>query len=918
MSPYWACVVDGCQNAAAIDFGGCERCEAMYCSSHVKGVHHPCKDSALGRDELVAARTAELTALSNKINHAALVKRATELSGGKACQLNDEDPMGYHLMGDRHIHLQLIFEDGTVWLARIPRETYWSFDKQLGNEVLASECATLRWLESVDLPAPRLHGYGLYDDPQNDVGVAFMFIDMMPGQPFDSRSPSEEQKAKVLSQWADILCTLTSHPFEESGSLGFDHDGTIKVDPMASDNTAMLPCMGPFKHAEDIYSSWAVAHLKLITEGQIFADFSLDAYIMFKYILRQIKTGVWLNRWGQVNAGPFFLKHPDDKGSHLLVDDDFQITGVISWTFARILPAYETFGPSVMSSNINDLFFGDVGLTNEDRFLDRELQHRGSPFNFYKSDEIRRLMFGLGMAVSFDHCEAIGAFQGLVATFEGQPLDWDKWWDDSLFEWRNDPFVAAQVREMSTRVPNPLPAVPRFARCSYRYCTRPSVRGPRCRSCLNDLCAIHMLPRYHRCSPDDHMSDDDDVTEARNEVEAILTQLNVSQLLQVASSLRDGKCCAFCPGKHTGRGSMMGTSNYHAWILFEDGVVWLARMPRNSTSESTPREVAEYVVESEYATLKWLESVSFPTPRAHGYGLASDPENLVGVSYILEDAMPGRPFNPQLATNEQKTHVYNQYARILIEISHHPRTQAFSFFPSDGMMRQGPIASNRDHRLEQHGPFHTSDDYFTSIAEHQMHLVADGQLYPEHAKEAFLFYRLLRDRVAPVLANTPPGFGPFYLKHADDLGDHLLVDKDYNITAVIDWQYARFVPASEAFGPSLFTANLGNLHGGVAGLCADDKLLSTCLRRQGSEDLADMMRGSELARRFHHGLSSGLSKPEVSRLIRAVLCLLDGREAPRLGVRAWVKHEWACAVGDPWRQKTMRLIQDIEIKTEGA
>lgn len=415
------------------------------------------------------------------------------------------------------------------------------------------------------------------------------------------------------------------------------------------------------------------------------------------------------------------------------------------------------------------------------------------------------------------------------------------------------------------------------------------------------------------------MSDDDDETESRNDVEAILTQLNGPQLLQVASSLRDGICCAFCPGKYIGPGSMMGSSNYHAWILFEDGVVWLARIPRNPTSESTPLDVAEYVVESEFATLKWLEGLRFPTPRAYGYGLASDPENLVGVSYILEDAMPGQPFNPRLATNEQKAHVFNQYARILVEISHHPRTQAFSFVPGDGMMRQGPIASNRDHTLEKHGPFHTSQDYFTEIAEHQLQLVADGQLYPEHPKEAFVFYRMLRDRVAPVLANTPVSCGGFYLKHADDMGDHLLVDKNYNITAVIDWQYARFVPAREAFGPSLFTANLGNLHRGVAGLCADDKLLSTYLRRQGREDVADLMRGSELARRFHLGLSSGLGKPEVSRLIRAVLCLLDGRDAPRSGVRAWVEQEWACAVGDPWREKTMRLIQDIErVKLERA
>ncbi|KAJ4315778.1 hypothetical protein N0V84_008182, partial [Fusarium piperis] len=844
------------------------------------------EDTALDSDELIAAKTAELAALSNKINHDALVRVATELSGGKPCELDDRDPLGYNGVGDRHVHLKLIFEDGTCWLARIPRETYWSFDNQLGNEVLASECATLRWLESVDVPAPRLHGYGLYDDPQNPVGVAYMLIDKMPGRPFNSLSASEEQTAKVLGQWADILCTLSSHPFQQSGSLRFDHDGTIKVGPTASDSTAMLPCMGPFQHAEDLYSSWAAAYLEIITRRQIFTDFSLDAYIMFKYIQRQVTTGPWLARWGHLNSGPFFLKHPEDKGDHILVDDDFQITAVVDWTFARIVPAFETFGPSATSSDINDLFSGEVGITNEDRILGQELQSRGSPFCFFESDEMRRFLFGLGMAVSFNYEEAIGAFQGLVATFEGQPLDWDTWWHTSLIQWRNDPFISSSLEDIPAQVSDPVPGpgVPRFATCSYFYCTRPSVRGRRCPCCWNDLCAVHILPRYHLCIQDQDMPDDDDETESCKEIEILLTQLNAHQLLQVAGSLRNNKRCMFSPARQIGRRSMMGSSNYHAWILFEDGVRWVARIARNATPTGSPPELAEYLVESEYATLKWLGGLRFPTPRAHGFGLASDPDNLVGVSYILEDAMPGQPFNPRLATDEQRAHVYSQYSGILLEIARHPRTQAFSSISRDGMIKQGPIASNRN----------------------------DGQLYPEYPKEAFVFYQMLRDRVAPILANPARGAGGFYLKHGDDMGDHLLVDRNFNITGIIDWQYARFVPAREAFGPSLLTANLDNLRGGVPGLCADDKLLATCLRHRGRPDLAELARGSELARRFHLGLSSGLDKREITRLIRAVLCLLEGGQPPRSGVRAWVEQKWNNAAGDPWREKTMELIRDIE------
>lgn len=44
---------------------------------------------------------------------------------------------------------------------------------------------------------------------------------------------------------------------------------------------------------------------------------------MFKFLAEQFQ------RWQDVNSGPFFLAHTDDKGDHILVDDDFQITGII-------------------------------------------------------------------------------------------------------------------------------------------------------------------------------------------------------------------------------------------------------------------------------------------------------------------------------------------------------------------------------------------------------------------------------------------------------------------------------------------------------------------------------------------------------------------------------------------------------------
>lgn len=152
------------------------------------------KKGPLDDDAWLAAQTAELVALSQKTNHAALLRHAKELSGGLDCHLDDEDTLGRRQMGGMHIHLQLMFEDGTVWLVRILRERHTSFDDELSNQIILSECATLRWLESLDVPTPRLHGYGLRGDPRNEVGVAYMMIDKLPGQPFDPWVASKKVK----------------------------------------------------------------------------------------------------------------------------------------------------------------------------------------------------------------------------------------------------------------------------------------------------------------------------------------------------------------------------------------------------------------------------------------------------------------------------------------------------------------------------------------------------------------------------------------------------------------------------------------------------------------------------------------------------------------------------------------------------
>ncbi|KAL4798215.1 hypothetical protein BDV19DRAFT_397113 [Aspergillus venezuelensis] len=241
----------------------------------------------------------------------------------------------------------------------------------------------------------------------------------------------------------------------------------------------------------------------------------------------------------------------------------------------------------------------------------------------------------------------------------------------------------------------------------------------------------------------------------------------------------------------------MGCANYHAWLIFNDGMKWLVRIPGTGFSD-TPLELGEYLVKSEYATLKFLEGTNVPAPKVFGYALASDPKNRVGVSYILMQALPGRPYYAHEASEEHKEKALGQVADIMIEISKYP-------FDSIG---------NRFVHLSPHGLFKTSTEYTNYIIESYMDLIADGQIHHSYPREAYLLYNLLRQNVdnltQPPSTIAPQHRNKFYLKHPDDKGDHILIDEKYNITGLIDWRFARVVPALEAFGPGYLTADLGN------------------------------------------------------------------------------------------------------------
>ncbi|KAB8360853.1 hypothetical protein FH972_024587 [Carpinus fangiana] len=399
-------------------------------------------------------------------------------------------------------------------------------------------------------------------------------------------------------------------------------------------------------------------------------------------------------------------------------------------------------------------------------------------------------------------------------------------------------------------------------------------KGKACSQQLQDMRHARSYPVATQvCALDD----DEWEKSIDDEVAALLALVNTHQLEARASSLNGGKSCSFRPGHHTGPDAIMGCANYHAWLDFANGETWLARIPRKQFSD-VPDALVEYLVQSEYATLRFLEGTSVPAPRAYGFGLESEASDAVGVSYLLLEVLPGKPWQSHDCTVEQKQRVYEQYAGILAEIKRHslPRIGSLVVI-GDDEVDVGPVASNRFINLGRYGPFDDAASYFESIARQHLELIADGQLYPQHRAAAFVYYTALQQDIQTILKDSDvedvlPGF---YLKHVDDKGDHLLVDDEGNIKGIIDWQYARCVPACEAFGPSMLTVDLGALYGDGWGITDDDRRLASVLRSADEAILARYAEHSDRVKRFHWGLGSGLNEDEIIGLLKNILVDMD-------------------------------------------
>ncbi|PGH08981.1 hypothetical protein GX51_01038 [Blastomyces parvus] len=410
--------------------------------------------------------------------------------------------------------------------------------------------------------------------------------------------------------------------------------------------------------------------------------------------------------------------------------------------------------------------------------------------------------------------------------------------------------------------------------CSIAFCGNPSDRSiGSCLICAKHLCVDHLQGGFHTCPSSEHDLEAYDAAYGvakEQYLKALLSKINVKALQSVASRVRQDIPCqipafdihidpAACVDLVS---SQCGGQNCHVDVECADGVTWIARF-RLDDPLLPPPGVQARIFLSEVATLEFLTGTRIPAPRVYAYGLES-PGNPVGTSYILMEKLAGKPLDWNSANAEQRARVMDQLADVYLELEKHPIPLTGSLYPISavgapcqvqvGGFAQVPCFETPEQQL---GPFETLEASYTAIIHHQLRMLANHEInsLPVDNYLAFLW----RLKVLPELVTESASReGPFYLKHFDDKGDHILIDDEYNITGLIDWEFASAEAKELAFSSPCMMWPVGQFYDGDNSLANEEIRFAATFEQRGRPDLAEMVRGGRRWQRYLLFLGGGI------------------------------------------------------------
>lgn len=317
-------------------------------------------------------------------------------------------------MGGINYHVDIHFEDGISWIARIRRSNATSPPVALGNYISRSEVATLKFLEKTRVPAPRVYDFAP-EGAENAVGVGYILMEKLPGRPLQWPLLDSEGRRKITDQLADIYIELAKHPFQKTGSL--DGSSEFHVGPLAREEyttfaKSEMKMIGPFESPRQFHMAKIRMIMDTIVEGETHTQRAVDAYLIHRFLIDLIPRVVPAS-----SLEAFYLKHIDDKGDHILVDDELNITGIIDWEWAHTAPPEIAFNSPMAFLPVGDFYDGKTEIGEDEVVFADMLEEKG---HSALAENVRhgRVQHGFEFCCGYN------------------PVDWEGW--ESLFRGLRD------------------------------------------------------------------------------------------------------------------------------------------------------------------------------------------------------------------------------------------------------------------------------------------------------------------------------------------------------------------------------------------------------------------------------------------------------------------------------------------------
>jgi hypothetical protein len=234
-------------------------------------------------------------------------------------------------------------------------------------------------------------------------------MDKVSGHVLDWGSATSAQKTKVMTQLADVFLELRRHPFSWCGSL--DLESKDSIGPFAQSQLFRLPTqpMGPFGSTHDTAQSILSLYLDMYGTGEL-TDFPTDSVLTHRWRLENLDR-----IYPPAHEEKFYLKHFEDKGDHILVNDEYEITGIIDWEFASTENEHLAFSSPCMMWPVGDFYSGQNNLSKEEMEFAQILRQKGGDAMYsllIKGRLYQRFLFFLGGAPA-DHEDFVCLFDGL-------------------------------------------------------------------------------------------------------------------------------------------------------------------------------------------------------------------------------------------------------------------------------------------------------------------------------------------------------------------------------------------------------------------------------------------------------------------------------------------------------------------------